>query len=375
MIHKFDEEQLKIKNKLDKLACDLERDNKYSKQRKIWHFFKKILHILNKQPKFKYKNYYIYGEVGRGKTILMKDFQKNLHQTPKIYFHFHDFMNKIHQNLHELRSIKSKKISKNSNEIHIILDKIIGDNQVICFDEFQVFDIADAMLLSKIFKYFFKNNKVLIITANYHPLDLYQNGIQRELFLKFIKNYFLKHIELLNLISPTDYRLHNRSYIAQRIFNQNITDQQIFNNIITQLTQNDKASKHEIIAWGRKIILENSFEKNKILILDYNNFFKNKLSTLEFNLISKKYNLIIIKNFVEFNIESIRVGGSDEIRKFTLFIDELYENKTALILSGEISMNYFAMIAKQIPFFLRTNSRMNEIFSDNYWQHSKFNLK
>ena len=188
----LDNSQIIIKNKLDILAQKLEIVKPEAD-------FKKNLLNLFKSPEVQneFYGFYIYGDVGRGKTMLMKDFYEKITNIPKIYFHFNSFMILIHKTLHEIRQ-NSK---KNNDDLIEALKKIITDQKVICFDEFQVLDVADAMLLARIFEYFFSKQITVIITANLHPQNLYKNGLQREVFLEFVNNVLLKKIEVLNLNS------------------------------------------------------------------------------------------------------------------------------------------------------------------------------
>ena len=115
--------------------------------------FKKILFQFFKKSatQNEFFGFYIYGDVGRGKTMLMKNFYEKIQHAPKIYFHFNSFMILLHKTLHKIR----QNHQKNNDDLIEALKKIITDQKLICFDEFQVLDVADAMLLARIFEYFF----------------------------------------------------------------------------------------------------------------------------------------------------------------------------------------------------------------------------
>lgn len=359
MTQKLDPAQIDVLNQLRALAHNLE--NQSSKSR----WFKKLKKIFHLQSKNSHHHYgfYIYGDVGRGKTMLMKKFYSHLTQTPKIYFHFHNFMNRVHQSLHEIR----QNSHHNSHEIELALQKIIGDKTVICFDEFQVNDVADAMLLSRIFSFFFRQHKIVIITSNHHPLNLYQNGLQRESFLNFVNKTLLKKIKILNLDSPYDYRRHDNHFLDRRFIIENQENQAYIDELIKKLTHHDHPQTQKIKVWGREILIKNSYNKEKIAIFEFNELFRNIYSSLDFYKICEQYNLLIIKFIPKLERELI-----DEIKRFTIFIDELYESKTALIVTSHTDIEQFNSVIKYAPYFSRTISRLNEIFSENFWQNSKF---
>ena len=142
----LDEAQLIIQNQLDNLAQSLDKQQAEDDFKKIlFQFFKKSA------TQNEFFGFYIYGDVGRGKTMLMKNFYEKIQRAPKIYFHFNSFMILIHKTLHKIR----QNHQKNGDDLIEALQEIITDQKLICFDEFQVLDVADAMLLARIFEYFF----------------------------------------------------------------------------------------------------------------------------------------------------------------------------------------------------------------------------
>jgi peroxisome-assembly ATPase len=147
---------------------------------------------------------YIYGGVGCGKTFMMDLFFEELPLSRKLRSHFNTFMLDIHKRLHKLKSSNRK----SSEETHLekIADDILGESYVICFDEFQVTDIADALLLKSLFTILWQRGCVVIATSNRPPQELYKDGLQRVLFLPFIDTV-LDHMEVVSMTpSPTDYR-------------------------------------------------------------------------------------------------------------------------------------------------------------------------
>jgi len=351
---KLDINQIIIKKRLDNLLVKLNAKQRFFDRVKL-AFIKKNLQLKNNL-----KSYYIYGGVGRGKTMLMKDFFENL-SCSKTYFHFNKFMYLIHKNLHEIRKNKNCK-----DDLQQAISLIIKDSKVICFDEFQVNDIADAMLLARIFSFLFINNKIIIFTANIHPKDLYQNGLQRELFLDFVNNILIKNCEILHLDSEIDYRSRSGlNNISKRFFVANKKNRHAFNSLFSDLTSNAKGEIKKIKIWGRELVIKKSY--NNIALFSFKSLLCKNFSASDYSKICQNYDLIFLDLNKKFNIDH-----KNEIKRFTLFIDEIYENKTSLIIISKSKISNLGSDINNIEFFERTKSRINEIKSDQYWENSKF---
>jgi len=359
----LDSQQLLVKKKLKQLEHDLESQNSKG-------FFKKII-----SPKIVLKSFYIHGDVGRGKSMLMKNFYNSLLETTKIYFHFNSFMHLIHEALHDIR----KEEKKFKDELIEAVKRVVKKNKVVCFDEFQVVDIADAMLLSRIFSYLFSQNVVTVFTSNSQPRNLYKNGLQREVFLEFIDKILLKNCEVLHLNSPTDYRSQYKHNLTKRYFISNKKNRKEVQKIIATLTDEKKPKSFKIKVWGREIKINKTFEMaisqaisktQKIAIFNFDQLCRFELAVSDYQAICKNFDLIFLLKVPKLTSEDV-----NEARRFVLFIDEVYENKTALIVLAKTKLEkiYESKIGSEA--FARTVSRLNEIKSDQYWQESKVNFK
>ena len=360
----LDENQKIVANILDNFANILEK--KYLNS-KIKNIFNKIsAKILPKKTSQELLAIYIYGDVGRGKSMLMKSFfnKVKIANNLKHLVHFNSFMNEIHQALKKIRSDSLK----TKDELKTATNQILKHYRILCLDEFQVVDIADAMLLSRVFKIIFEKKIALIITSNCHPLQLYKNGLQRELFIDFVNKILLKNCQIVNLDSKIDYREKYIENLEQRyIIKSNIANK-TFNDIINHTVNIDHLEPLDIKVWGRKFTIHKTYQD--IAIIDFSSFLKEALSANDYKAICNKFSLIFIKNLPKLTKEE-----PNEARRLILFIDEAYENKLALIILAECEIEEIYLHGIGIEAFKRTISRLKEIKSDFYWHNSKIALK
>ena len=297
----------------------------------------------------KIKNLYIHGQVGRGKSMLMKYFFNNLPTPKKAYFHFNSFMQKTHQELYKLRSNKN---TETKNLVALATKNVIGKNNVICFDEMQVEDIADAMILKEVFSYFVKNNIQIITTSNLHPLDLYENGLQRDLFLEFINKILLKDFLILNLNNQTDYRRqnHNRHYF----YPNTIQNKQEILNILLKKTNRQKPESKTIKILGRELMVKNSYQN--VASFEFDELCNKNLGIADYQAICQSFSTIFL-----LNIPTLMPEDRNEAKRLIWFIDEAYENKIELIALANNKPEEIYPRGTGDKSFKRTASRLHEI--------------
>ncbi|MBP7710282.1 MAG: cell division protein ZapE [Rickettsiales bacterium] len=340
----LDPQQIFVEKKLNQLAQDLE-------SQALTSFFKKII-----SPKTQLKSFYIHGDVGRGKSMLMKGFFESLAKTPKVYFHFNSFMRAIHEALRDIR----KEDKKFKDELIEAVKRVAKENRLICFDEFQVLDIADAMLLSRIFSYLFSQGVVVIFTSNSEPLALYKNGLQREVFLEFVKNILLKNCEVLFLDSPTDYRSKYVKNLTKRYFISNKENREEVKQIIEKMTDGAKLKPAKLKVWGREIKIAKTYKK--IAVFNFDDLCRVEFAAADYQAICQNFDLIFL-----LKIPQLLPEDANEARRLVLFIDEAYEKKTALIILAKTKSEKIYENGSGAEAFKRTVSRLNEIQSDQYW--------
>lgn len=365
---KLDQQQTFVQKNLKQLAQVL--NTEIAKNIIVKIFTKKDHHI---------KSIYIWGGVGRGKSMLMKEFYNSIKHQPKIYIHFNSFMRKIHEALRDIR----KEQKKYKDELIEAVKRVAQDKnknfvKLICFDEFQVTDIADAMLLARIFSYLFSQNVVAIFTSNSPPLELYKNGLQRELFLQFVNNVLLKNCQVLFLDSPTDYRekiallekTQNISNfeITKRYFIANEKNHLLVQNIIKNIVKKQPPKPLKLKVWGREIKIKETY--NKIAVISFSDLCQNNYAASDYQAICQKFDLIFLLQIPKLTVENL-----NEARRFIIFIDEVYESKISLIFTSQVKINEIYTSGIGVEAFKRTISRLKEIKTDLYWQNSKFLTK
>jgi predicted ATPase len=380
----LDSKQLLIYQKLSKFSTILSKN--LINDSWLNFFVKEKSKIAN------YKNLYIYGGVGQGKTMLMRNFYDSQKISQKTYFHFNNFMKAIHENLRDLRKEKRKY----PDELIEVAKRIIKDSKLLCLDEFQAIDIADAMIISRIFTFFFQKKIIIIFTSNCHPLELYQSGLAKELFLEFVNNILLKKCEVVNLNGQVDYRgliantsaslvipakagIHssNTEMIDKIYLTDNQKNRDKIRKIIKLVTDNKPLIPKEIEVWQRKIIIPKTHQN--IAIIDFSDLILANFGASDCHEICRNFDLIFLLKIPDF-----KKDNKNDLRRFILFIDEVYESKAALImlaavdiddLGKEILMEDNSKIKSlkksNLKAFERAISRLKEISSNQYFQTTK----
>ncbi|RHZ83466.1 hypothetical protein Glove_92g36 [Diversispora epigaea] len=273
------------------------------------------------------KGLYLYGDVGTGKTMLMDLFYDTLQTKRKRRVHFHAFMLDVHARVHKLKSINST--NSYYDPIPIISTDLSNESNILCFDEFQVTDIADAMILRRLLEELFKRGVIMITTSNRHPDDLYKNGIQRSSFIPCIE--LLKqqcHIQTLN--SGTDYRKLTRESSGVYFTPLNTQTSIDIENTFKMLTKGKQLIyDKKLNFWGRSLTIPQSCDN----VAKFN-FYKlccQPLSAADYLELTKHYNTIILTD-----IPRLSLSMKNEARRFITFIDAVYDTKSILICSAEV---------------------------------------
>ena len=331
----LDEGQKFISENLDKLAIDLEQKSK-----------KFSFPFFNKSSDF--KGLYIYGGVGRGKSMIMDIFFENIRLENKRRMHFHDFMKEVHSKIY---SIGQK--NKNIDPVQVFAKKFIEKTKLLCFDEMEIRDIADAMIIYRLFKSLFSLGLTLVTTSNQPPENLYKNGLHRDRFLPFIDliNFNMK---VSQIKEGKDWRksllIGKKTWLSPiNSSNKNVA-QKIFN----QLTKGFNLKEEEIIVSGRKIRIPNS--AGGIAAFDFKDLCEKPLAASDYVELADKF-----KGFLINNIPSLGKNQNNESRRFIWLIDALYDRKCFLIATSEVDIKKLYTGTEWKFEFSRTISRLLEM--------------
>ncbi|KAK4056896.1 ATPase [Microbotryomycetes sp. JL221] len=282
---------------------------------------------LPEPPRNLPKGLYLYGSVGCGKSFLMDLFYANLpskfdHLKQRV--HFHAFMMDVHRRGHQIKS----KTGQAQDWIVLAARQLAQQTRVLCFDEFQVTDIADAMILRRLMEALRAHGVVTITTSNRAPDDLYKNGIQRDQFLpciELIKQTFT--VQCLD--SNVDYRKRPRD-LKRVYFDPNNSKNQLeFNNLFNDLTLNEPVIENKTLkVWGRQIKVPLS--TSNVAKFKFLDLCGKPLSAPDYLEITKSFETIFLEDVPQLGLDT-----KDQARRFILFIDAAYEAKTKLFVLSD----------------------------------------
>lgn len=295
---------------------------------------------------------YFWGGVGRGKTYLVDTFFDALPFEEKMRVHFHRFMQRIHA---ELKQLKGR-----SDPLPIIAEKLAAETQIICFDEFFVQDITDAMLLGTLMQELFKRNVVLVATSNIVPDELYKNGLQRQRFLPAI-NLIKANCEVINVDSGIDYRL--RTLTRAEIYHSPLDDDADTNlkRYFSELSP-DHCSRNTdgtVHINGRDIPVR--LECDDVVLFDFKAICEGPRSQYDYIQIAHEYHAVLISN-----VPQMGSNNDDAARRFLALVDEFYERRVKLILSAAVPLENIYSDGKLSFEFKRCISRLQEMQSHDY---------
>jgi len=279
---------------------------------------------------------YLYGNVGTGKSMLMDMFYDTCKSVDdKERVHFHKFMLDVHKRIHRLKQIQPKiKTTLGSQPFDPFVPiavEISKESWLLCFDEFQVTDIGDAMILKKLFTELFENGVIVVATSNRHPDDLYKNGLQRGNFLPFI-DILKENCEVVCLDSGIDYRRLGIPDKGKVYFvgSRNETDPAL-DAIVENYKeiQETECCSRTLRILGRDLMLPSTY--GRVLDTNFDSLCKQNLGAVDYLEISKEFDVVILRN-----VPAINLSNRPAARRFITLIDTLYDNKVNLLMSLEV---------------------------------------
>jgi cell division protein ZapE len=303
---------------------------------------------------------YIWGDVGRGKTMLMDLFYETAKVEKKRRAHFHEFMADVQDRLVQARhAIKEGKL-KDGDPIAPVAGELAEEALLLCFDEFHVNDIADAMILSRLFERLFERGVVMVATSNVPPEDLYKEGLNRPLFLPFVK-LLQERCETINLTARTDYRLEKLSGTQMWHAPADREAQQQIDEVWRKLAGRSGGAPCDLSYRGRTIHVP--FAGNGAARFDFTDLCHQPLGAADFVQLAHNFHTVVIEDIPVMSPEQ-----RNEAKRFILLIDALYDNSVKLVASAAVERDeiYQGSGTVEAAEFKRTISRLIEMGSTGY---------
>ncbi|MGV8844626.1 MAG: cell division protein ZapE [Pseudomonas sp.] len=295
---------------------------------------------------------YLWGGVGRGKTYLVDTFFDSLPFQKKMRTHFHHFMKRVHEDL--------QKLSGEKNPLALVAKQFAAEARVICFDEFFVSDITDAMILATLLDELFKNGVSLVATSNIVPNGLYKDGLQRARFLPAIA-LLKKHTVIVNVDSGVDYRL--RALEQAELFHwplDEAAEASLSKSFNSLLPEHCEVKENEPLVIEKRTIIARKVGDD-VAWFDFRELCDGPRSQNDYIELAKVFHSVVIAN-----IEQMGVHEDDLARRFISLVDEFYDRNVKLILSAEVELKDLYSGGRLTFEFQRTLSRLLEMQSHEF---------
>lgn len=296
--------------------------------------------------------YYIYGDVGRGKSMIMNAMYQHTSSERKTRLHFHEFMHEIHEKLAKMVNI--------DDPLAIVAKELKEQFDIIYLDEMHVSDIATAMIMKRLLESLFANKIYIVTSSNYHPDNLWPNGLMRERFLPAIE-VLKDRLNVASLNSTQDYRLINTSINKLFIEQDSKSDEQLEQIFRTINLNNQQQQYTNIEICSREIPVIKC--GSDIVWFDFSVICGNMRSQLDYLELVKQFNWFIISD-----IYLLTIDKKDVARRFTWLIDILYDSNSKLALSSTVPIQNIYSQGDFANEFERTVSRLEEMQTQEYLQ-------
>lgn len=303
---------------------------------------------------------YIHGEVGRGKTMLMDLFFQHSPVEHKRRAHFHEFMAEVHERIYGYRQNIARGEIADGDVIGLTAHAIFDQAWLLCFDEFHVTDIADAMILGRLFSKLFELGTVVVATSNVAPDDLYKGGLNRALFLPFIAQ-ISDHMDVLRLDARTDFRLEKLAGVNMWLAPADQSAAAALDKAWGKMTGNAPCKARDIAIKGR--VLHVPCSAHGVARFAFADICEKPLAASDYLRLAHDYHTILIDR-----IPVMDYGERNAAKRFISLIDTLYDNAVKLMASAaaDPASLYLATDGNEANEFKRTSSRLIEMSSESY---------
>jgi cell division protein ZapE len=306
------------------------------------------------------KGLYVHGEVGRGKTMLMDLFFETSSVVRKRRVHFHEFMNDVHERVHGYRQeIKNGDIP-DQDPIQRAAAALAEEAWLLCFDEFHVTDIADAMILGRLFTRMFELGVVMVATSNLAPDELYKDGLNRALFLPFVA-LLERQCDAVRLEARADFRLEKLTGVPTWHVPADTRADAALDDAWRRLAGEHQGAPHELVVKGH--IVRVPMAAMGVARFSFENLCAQPLAAADYLKIAHEFHTVILDR-----IPVMDVASRNEAKRFIILIDTLYDNAVKLLASAQAQPEelYQGTEGYEAQEFKRTASRLIEMRSQSY---------
>ncbi|OLP59544.1 cell division protein ZapE [Xaviernesmea oryzae] len=350
-----DERQMAIAARLDRVAAELTTSRAQRKTNALGWLF-----AARRQAQPPLRGLYIYGGVGRGKTMLMDLFFETVPIERKRRAHFHAFMADVQERIFRHRQRLKAGETREVDPMPPVAAEIYGESRLLCFDEFTVTDIADAMILSRLFTELFARGCVLVATSNVAPDDLYRDGLNRGLFLPFI-GLLKQHADVVCLDSETDYRMEKTEGI--RVWNAplNETSRKAFEEAWLQFTAGHAPAPATVPMKGREITVP--LAAGRAARFGFADLCQRPLGATDYLALLAQYDTLFVEG-----VPRLSADRRNEVKRLILLVDTVYDKGGLIIATAESAPDALLLERRGTEGFEfdRTISRLTEMQSSEY---------
>ncbi|HEX9070393.1 MAG TPA: cell division protein ZapE [Pseudolabrys sp.] len=306
------------------------------------------------------KGLYVYGEVGRGKTMLMDLFFETSAVVRKRRVHFHEFMGDVHERVHVYRQEMKNGEAGESDPIQRSAAAIAEESWLLCFDEFHITDIADAMILGRLFTRLFELGVVMVATSNLAPGDLYRDGLNRALFLPFI-TLLERQCAVVRLDARVDFRLEKLTGVPTWYVPDDAKADAALDETWRRLAGNHAGLPHELMVRGHVVRVPKA--AMGVARFSFDDLCAQPLAAADYLKIAHEFHTIVLDH-----IPVMDYADRNEAKRFIILIDTLYDHAVKLLASAQAQPDelYIATEGYEVNEFKRTASRLIEMRSQAY---------
>jgi len=318
------------------------------------------LFAAKRQPREPVKGLYIHGGVGRGKTMLMDMFFELLPVRRKRRVHFNDFMADVQDRIQKHRQARKEGTVKEDDPIPPVARSLADEAWVLCFDEFSVTDIADAMILSRLFSALFANGVVLVATSNVAPEDLYRDGLNRQLFLPFI-SLLERNAHVMTLDAEKDYRQEKLNRQPVYVTPDDAAAERALDETWEAMTRGQPTAAVTLSLKGRQLVVPRA--AGDAARFSFADLCEKPLGARDYLAIAGRFSTVFIDH-----VPVLGEGKRNEAKRFILLIDTLYDHHMRLVMSAAAPPQglYTAKRGTEMFEFERTASRLVEMQSRDW---------